>query len=65
MFCLRKHVVSITPIEHTDFLYNFETTEHVYRVRSLGTLRYKEKGSTTCPKTPHMLSHEVEDRHWG
>ncbi len=34
----RKHVVSITPIEHTDFLYNFETTEHVYRVGSLGTL---------------------------
>lgn len=33
-----KHVVSVTPIEHNGFLYNLETTEHVYRVGSLGTL---------------------------
>jgi hypothetical protein len=36
-FGLRK-VVSATPIEYTGFLYNLETTEHVYRVGSLGTL---------------------------
>ncbi len=33
-----RRVVSITPIKYTDFLYNMETTEHVYRVGSLGTL---------------------------
>lgn len=33
-----KHVVSVTPIEYSEFLYNLETTEHVYRVGSLGTL---------------------------
>jgi len=33
-----KHVISVTPIEHDGFLYNLETTEHVYRVGSLGTL---------------------------
>lgn len=33
-----KRVVSITPIRHNGFLYNLETTEHVYRVGSLGTL---------------------------
>lgn len=33
-----KHVVSVTPIEHDGFLYNLETTEHVLRVGSLGTL---------------------------
>ncbi len=33
-----KHVVSVTPIDHNGFLYNLETTEHVYRVGSLATL---------------------------
>ncbi len=33
-----RRVISVTPIEYTDFLYNIETTEHVYRVGSLGTL---------------------------
>lgn len=33
-----KHVVSVTPDAHNGFLYNLETTEHVYRVGSLGTL---------------------------
>ncbi len=33
-----KHVLSITPIAHNGFVYNVETTEHVYRVGSLGTL---------------------------
>lgn len=33
-----KHVISVTPIEYTEFLYNLETTEHVFRVGSLGTL---------------------------
>ena len=33
-----KHVISVIPIEHHGFLYNLETTEHVYRVGSLGTL---------------------------
>ncbi|QDU93359.1 hypothetical protein [Lignipirellula cremea] len=31
-----KQVVSVTPIEHDGFLYNLETTEHVYRVGTLG-----------------------------
>ena len=33
-----KHVISVTPIKYSEFLYNLETTEHVYRVGSLGTL---------------------------
>ncbi|MFZ5828900.1 MAG: hypothetical protein ACOY3P_02385, partial [Planctomycetota bacterium] len=33
----RKHVVSITPIAHRGFVYNLETTEHVYRVGAVGT----------------------------
>lgn len=33
-----KRVISVAPIEHKDFLYNLETTEHVYRVGSLVTL---------------------------
>ena len=33
-----KRVVAVTPIDHDGFLYNLETTEHVYRVGSLGTL---------------------------
>ncbi len=33
-----KRVVSVTPIDHNGFLYNLETTEHVYRVGSVGTL---------------------------
>jgi len=33
-----RRVLSITPIAYTGFLYNMETTEHVYRVGSLGTL---------------------------
>jgi hypothetical protein len=40
---LRK-VVSITPFEYKGFLYNLETTEHVYRVGSLGTLVHN-----SCP----------------
>lgn len=39
-----KHVVSVTPIQHNGFLYNFETTEHVYRVGSLGTLVHNTCG---------------------
>ncbi len=33
-----KHVISVTPIDHDGFVYNVETTEHVYRVGELGTL---------------------------
>jgi len=33
-----RNVVSVTPTQYTGFLYNLETTEHVYRVGSLGTL---------------------------
>lgn len=33
-----KQVIAVTPIQHDGFLYNLETTEHVYRVGSLGTL---------------------------
>jgi hypothetical protein len=33
-----KRVSSVTPIEHKGFLYNLETTEHVYRVGSIGAL---------------------------
>ncbi len=39
-----KRVRSITPIAHDGFLYNLETTEHVYRVGSLRTLVHN-----TCP----------------
>jgi len=31
-----RRIASITPREYTDFLHNFETTEHVYRVAALG-----------------------------
>jgi hypothetical protein len=33
-----RRVEAVTPIEHNGYLYNLETTEHVYRVGSLGTL---------------------------
>lgn len=33
-----KRVVSITPVPYSGFLYNLETTEHVFRIGSLGTL---------------------------
>ncbi len=39
-----KRVISVTPIEHHGFLYNLETTEHVFRVGSLGTLVHN-----SCP----------------
>ena len=62
-----KHVVSVTPIDYHDFLYNLETTEHVYRVGSLGTLVHNEctkfgakrpkvgakRGPKTDPNAPH------------
>jgi RHS repeat-associated protein len=35
-----RAVVSITPLPYTGFLYNLETTEHVYRIGSLGTLSH-------------------------
>ncbi len=37
-------VVSLTPINYTGLLYNLETTEHVYRVGSLGTLVHNSCG---------------------
>ncbi len=37
-----KHVLSITPIAHNGFVYNVETTEHVYRVGELGTLVHND-----------------------
>ncbi len=37
-------VVSLTPIAYTGLLYNLETTEHVYRVGSVGTLVHN-----SCP----------------
>lgn len=33
-----KHVISVTPLDHNGFVYNLETTAHVYRVGSIGTL---------------------------
>jgi|GEM_PF-2311024 len=45
-----KRVVSVTPIEHNGFLYNLETTEHVYRVGSLGTLVHN-----TCAGYHHFV----------
>ncbi|UUO07547.1 hypothetical protein M4951_04370 [Blastopirellula sp. J2-11] len=42
-----RKVASIASVEHTDFVYNLETTEHVYRVGSLGALVHN---SCTVPK---------------
>ena len=33
-----RRVVSVEPIDYSGYLYNLETTEHVYRVGSAGTL---------------------------
>ena len=33
-----RKIVSVTPVSYTGFLYNLETTEHVFRVGEIGTL---------------------------
>ena len=48
-----KRVVSVTPIDHNGFLYNLETTEHVYRVGSVGTLVHN---ACPIPRIPRKLT---------
>jgi hypothetical protein len=52
-----KRVVSVTPIDHNGFLYNLETTEHVYRVGSLGTLVHN-----ICPGYSHLIPRSLGSR---
>jgi hypothetical protein len=49
-----RRVVSIEPFAYSGLLYNLETTEHVYRVGSLGTLVHN-----ACKLTPYA----VDDGH--
>jgi hypothetical protein len=48
-----RRVLSIEPMEYSGFLFNLETTEHVYRVGSLGTLVHN---SCVIHGRPHNTS---------
>jgi hypothetical protein len=56
-----RRIVSILPIRHVDFLYNIETTEHVYRVGESGALVHNVCG--IFRKFDGPIHHIATDKH--